>query len=209
MKKQFKTATRLFFDYDKQLQYINEMNSKGWKLVYIRLGLLYTFVKVKSEDYFTILHSTSKENISSLSTLAAQCGYENIPHTLDGDGDFLYLTGKKNEVSEMFVSDNESKTDLYKRIIKKYRGALLLCTIISSLFLTLFCIPLAPIIHIINNFDRIQVNEVFELKFGIAFIIMFGILGLITAFCSIRTFLLWIGYKKRYHALSKEMNVFE
>lgn len=209
MKKQIKTITMLFFDYDKQLKYINEMNSKGWKLVYIRLGLIYTFEKVKSEDYFTILHSTSKENISSLTTLAAQCGYENIPHTFDGDGDFLYLTGKKNEVSEMFISDNESKAGLFKRIIKKYRDALILCTVISSLLLTLFCIPLAPIIHIIKNFDLVPVKDVFELKFGIAFITILGVSGLITTFFSVRIFLLWIGYKKRYHVLSKEMNVFE
>ena len=39
------TQCRFYFDLEKELKYINEMNKKGYKLVYIKSGCLYTFVK--------------------------------------------------------------------------------------------------------------------------------------------------------------------
>ena len=89
------TKLKLFLDLDKEIEYINKMNRNGWKLVYIKGGCLYTFVKTEPDEYFTVLYCEKKENISQISTFAAQCGYENIPHTMDGLGDLLYLTGKK------------------------------------------------------------------------------------------------------------------
>lgn len=203
------TKIKCFIDYEKEIRYINEMNIKGWKLVYIKFATFYTFIKTKPDEYITLLHTTSKETISSLAALAAQCGYENIPHTLDGNGDFLYLTGKKKEVSDLFVSDNESKVNLYKRFIRKYCGFFILYTILSSFFLTPISITLNPIIQIIKHFDRVPVEDVSDIKLAFVFVAIMGIVGLFIVFFAIRVLILWLGYKKRYHALSKDMNIFE
>lgn len=127
------TKFKHFYDLDKEIEYINEMNKEGWKLVYIKFGGLYTFVKTEPDEYITIYHATEKESVSSVTAFAAKCGYETIPHTLDGMGDLIYLTGKKSEVSDEFVSDNKAKLAVNKIIIKKFN-------IISILYIILLSI---------------------------------------------------------------------
>ena len=114
------TKFKFFLDLDKELAYINEMNKNGWKLVYIKWGCFYTFTKTEPDEYITILHFEDKEKISGVTAFAAQCGYETIPHTMDGLGETLYLTGKKSEVSEDFVNDIEAKIHAQKKIFKKF-----------------------------------------------------------------------------------------
>lgn len=126
------TKLKLFLDLDKELEYINEMNKQGWKLVYLKGGILYTFVKTQPDEYFTVTYAVAKEEVSRITTFAAQCGYESIPHTMDGFGDMLYLTGKKNEVSQDFVSDREAQADSYKRIYKKLFVMTLINVIITA-----------------------------------------------------------------------------
>lgn len=55
------TVFKGFFDLEKEINWINEMNKKGWKLVYIKCGSLYTFVKTEPDEYVTILHAEDKE----------------------------------------------------------------------------------------------------------------------------------------------------
>lgn len=123
-----------FFDVDKELEYINQMNKKGWKLVYIKLGCFYTFVKTEPDEYTTIIYSDEKQNIASITAFAAQCGYESIPHTNDGMGELVYFTGKKSVVSNEFVSESKEKESVYKRIYKKYR----ILTYIANFFFIIF-----------------------------------------------------------------------
>lgn len=61
------------------------------------------------DEYITVMYAESKENISGVTAFAAQCGYETIPHTMDGFGEIMYLTGKKSEVSKDFVNENDTK----------------------------------------------------------------------------------------------------
>ena len=114
-------SLKLFFSLDKQLIYINEMNKAGWKLVYIKGGCVYHFEKTEPNEYFTILHAATKEKVMEISDFAAQCGYQSVPHTMDGLGDFLYLTGKKAEVSPEFVCEAPEKTEGAKRIYHRFR----------------------------------------------------------------------------------------
>ncbi len=126
------TKFKRFYDLDKEIAYINDMNRQGWKLVYIKMGSFYTFVKSESDEYVTMYHATEKENVSGVMAFAAKCGYESIPHTLDGMGDLIYLTGKKGEVSDEFVTDNRAKIMVNKRIIKKFN-------LVSILYIILLC----------------------------------------------------------------------
>lgn len=103
------TKFKMFYDLDKELEYINQMNRQGWKLVYIKGGCYYTFVRTQPDEYFTTMYADEKNKISQVTAFAAQCGYESIPHTMDGFGNLLYLTAKKGRVSEDFACDRESK----------------------------------------------------------------------------------------------------
>lgn len=125
---------KLFFSLDKELNYINEMNKAGWKLVYIKGGCVYHFEKTEPDEYFTILHAATKEKVMEISAFASQCGYQSIPHTMDGYGDFLYLTGKKAEVSPEFVCGGPEKTESAKRIYLRLR-TLSIVFVVISLFL--------------------------------------------------------------------------
>lgn len=145
------TKLKLFLDLDKELEYINEMNKQGWKLVYLKGGILYTFVKTQPDEYFTVTYAVEKEEVSRITTFAAQCGYESIPHTMDGFGDMLYLTGKKNEVSQEFISDRDAQIDSYKRIHKKMFIMTILNVIISA-FMVLETIASVVLLYI-SGFD--------------------------------------------------------
>lgn len=149
------TKLKLFIDLDKELAYINEMNKRGWKLVYIKGGCLYTFVKTQPDEYFTIQYSESTENISQITTFAAQCGYENIPHTMDGFGDLLYLTGKKDEVSQKFVTDINAQIESHKRIHKKM-FSITVINVITSIIL-LFAILLDLFVGYLAGFPPVSI----------------------------------------------------
>ena len=126
--------SKLFFSLEKELNYINEMNKAGWKLVYIKGGCVYHFEKTEPDEYFTILHAATKEKVMEISAFAAQCGYQSIPHTMDGYGDFLYLTGKKAEVSPEFICEAPEKAESAKRIYHRFR-TLSIVFVVISLFL--------------------------------------------------------------------------
>lgn len=126
---------KLFFSLDKELQFINEMNRAGWKLVYIKGGCIYHFEKTEPDEYFTILHAIEKEKVMEISAFAAQCGYQSIPHTMDGIGDFLYLTGRKAEVSPEFVCEAPEKTESAKRIYHRFRTLSIIFVVISLLLM--------------------------------------------------------------------------
>ena len=139
MKKQKNTITelKLFFDPDKEIAFINEMNQKGFKLVFIKWGMFFIFEKCEPDEYVTLLHADEKENISKVTSFAIQCGYEVIPHTMDGLGNTLYLTGRKEEVCEDFVSDNNDKITFYKIFKKNFQSFLIPYVIFDVFFILL------------------------------------------------------------------------
>lgn len=211
MKKDIQKITKFkgYIDLEKEIQYINYMNHKGWKLVYIKFGVFYTFIKVKPDEYVTIMYATTKETVSSLSAMIAQFGYENIPHTFDGLGSFLYLTGKKSEVSESFISDNESKKKLFKKYLSLYSITFIINLIISVIFSIMFAIPVKPFLYILSNIDRYPSNKIIDLKMSAVIILTMGILSVIFITTAVRFLYLIIRYKKRYRLLCNDMKVFE
>lgn len=140
------TQCRFYFDLEKELKYINEMNKQGYKLVYIKSGCLYTFIKTQPDEYTTIFYAVEKEKVSQISAFVAQYGYESIPHTMDGFGNLLYLTGKKSEVDADFINDTDSKINFYTIMKKQFSHfyklywAMLILFFIATLLLTLTAI---------------------------------------------------------------------
>lgn len=140
------TQCKFYFDLEKELKYINEMNKQGYKLVYIKSGCLYTFIKTQPDEYTTIFYAVEKEKVSQISAFVAQYGYESIPHTMDGFGNLLYLTGKKSEVDADFINDTDSKINFYTIMKKQFSHfcklywVMLILFFIATLLLTLTAI---------------------------------------------------------------------
>lgn len=191
------TKFKLFLDLDKEINYINEMNEKGWKLVYLKLGCFYTFVKTEPGEYVSLIYAESKENISRVTAFAAQCGYESIPHTNDGMGELMYLTGKKSHVSQDFVSDIPSRIECYKKIHKK----LFIMAILYHLLSLLYIFIVAGSVVLLLKF---QANA-----FITALAIIYGILSLIIISCDINICLISHRYKKIIKRLQAENSIYE
>ena len=191
------TKLKLFLDFDKELEYINEMNKQGWKLVYIKGGILYTFVKTQPDEYFTVTYTVAKEEVSKITTFAAQCGYESIPHTMDGFGDMLYLTGKKNEVSQDFVSDRDAQIDSYKRNYKK----LLILTIVNIAITALILIETIGSIQLLflSDFDPVSIG----------FLIFIGLFFILCTSFDIAAGLVTRRIKKKIKKLESEAVIYE
>ena len=191
------TKLKLFLDLDKELEYINEMNKEGWKLVYIKGGILYTFVKTQPDEFFTVTYTVEKEEVSKITTFAAQCGYESIPHTMDGFGDMLYLTGKKNEVSQDFVSDRDAQIDSYKRNYKK----LLILTIVN------IAITALMLVETIGSVQLFFLSEFDPISLGI--LLFIGLFFIIYASIDVTAGLVTRRIKKKIKKLESEAVIYE
>lgn len=164
-----KTVFKSFFDFEKELKWINEMNREGWKLVYIKCGCFYTFVKTEPDEYVTILHAEEKEKISELTAFASQCGYESIPHTNDGAGTILYFTGKKEDVFSEFVQETSEKIKSLKIFRKFFNVVSILYGILSIVILILASFFTAFSIYIDFNLAEIILTSVLTLLFIFSF----------------------------------------
>lgn len=191
------TITRFkgFFDLDKELEYINMMNKQGWKLVYIKCGCFYTFVKTRPDEYFTSMYMDDKNRISHIATFAAQCGYESVPHTMDGLGNLLYLTAPKGRVSEEFVCDRNSKIKINSKLSIFY----LIFSIIFFILTAVFVVEAAAFLSLIE----INIGTV------ILFMTPIGIGGVFCAGSAIFLLLLFIKSRKKIKQLKTEGMIYE
>lgn len=189
------TKLKLYFDPDKEIEYINKMNAEGWKLVYIKGGALFTFKKSQPGEYVTLIHSNKKENISQIQTFAAQCGYESIPHTLDGFGDTLYLTGRKADVSDDFVTDINSQLSHYQILHKKF-------IILEIVYVILFALIFAELAFFMYM-DYYESGQLLGMNIFLG-IVLFSILLM-----TIKVFYIGHKYKKRIKTLKSEEMIFE
>lgn len=190
------TQFKLYYDLDKELKYINNMNKQGWKLVYIKGGCFYTFVKTQPDEYFTTMYMDDKNKISQVTTFAAQCGYESIPHTMDGIGNLLYLTAQKGKVSEEFSCDRESKSKTYSKL---------------SIFYFINCILLLLMALILIS-ETIFFSWVLAIEFDTALLpvtMISGIIGLFATALGVFALLLFIKLRKRIKQLKAESLIYE
>lgn len=119
-----------FFDCEKELAYINEMNRLGWKLERVKRGRVYEFVKTEPEEYTTLIYAEKKNKLKETEALAHRCGYETIPHKADGLKGMLYLTGRRSEVSPVFFNDSESILRAQRMVYRRFFVMSLLCVLL-------------------------------------------------------------------------------
>lgn len=161
------TQCRFYFSFEKEIEYINEMNRNGWKLLYIKGGIFYTYEKTQPDEYITILHAEEKENVSKIAAFAAQCGYENIPHTMDGVGTFMYLTGKKSEVSSDFVNESESRLKIYQHKSKLFTKFIVTYIILDVLLAAIAVLGLSIALSYGFNIALILFVSVYVMIFAV------------------------------------------
>lgn len=193
------TVCKCFFDPDKEIAYIKEMNEQGFKLVFIKWGMFFTFEKCEPGEYITLLHSAKKENLSKVSAFASQCGYEIIPHTIDGLGNTLYLTGRKEEVSEDFVSDKSDKIEFYQNFKKNFKNFFILYVILDVFFI---------LIDVALTVDAICFYETFPTGM-IAFFVMYYLLSAIYIGFTFKLIQIIRKYNKKIKNLKEEALIFE
>lgn len=125
------THFKLFFDLDKELEYILEMNRLGWRLERVTLGSRYRFVRTEPEEYTTLIYAEKRSRVRDTAALAMRCGYEEIPHKGDGLSRALYLTGRRDEVSPVFFADEKTTLRAYRLMFKRLFVITLLCVILT------------------------------------------------------------------------------
>lgn len=140
------TQTKRFFDFEKELDYISEMNRLGWKLERIKFGRTYCFAKTEPREYTTIIYAEKESKVKETAKLAEKQGYKLIPHTSDGLKNVLYLTGKTSEVSPVFRNNGDSLLRAQRMMFKRFFVMSVICVIILAAMITelslLFIVPL-------------------------------------------------------------------
>ena len=141
------TQRRLFFDIEKENEYISEMNRLGWKLERVKLGWIYEFSKTGREEYTTVIFAEEGSKVKETEALAKRCGFEPIPHRFDGLKNVLYLCGRRDEVSPVFHNDSESLLRAHKLVKNKFITLGIICAVILAVLVfeltVFFIIPAA------------------------------------------------------------------
>ncbi len=140
------TQTKRFFDLEKELSYIGEMNRLGWKLERVKLGKTYCFAKTEPREYTTVIYAEKESRLKETAALAERCGYEVIPHGADGLKNVLYLTGRKSEVSPVFQNNGDSLLRAQRIMFRRFFVMSVICVLISAAMITelslMFIVPL-------------------------------------------------------------------
>ncbi|MBQ7291940.1 MAG: DUF2812 domain-containing protein [Clostridia bacterium] len=208
MKNKIITKIRFFANLEKELEFINKMNSLGYKLIFVQFGIFYKFKKVSYSDGFTIIYATDKTKISDISAAALLGGYDIINHTFDGMGNFLYLTGRRCKADEDFVSDNEGKLTYYNSLKSYYRfSAILSLLAFAGCSMPLF-VSLSRIIFILQNYENLMNNKI-PTVFAIAIILIMFFAGIAFLCASVYLFILYHKAHRNCRKIILDMNLYE
>lgn len=203
------TKIKFFVDLEKEEQYLNEMNKKGWKLEYAQLGCIFRFTQSEPDEYFTAFYATDKAQVQQMTSAAVMSGYECIPHTFDYIGNILFLTGKKGKVDENFISDNENRRNHCKQLSIFYGASALVCilTAIVALVALICCLP-----TVIRAIDQWELYCEYHSDLFISLFIATGFVSVcLIILCIYSTSLsrLFLKTKKQYDILNSDMRLYE
>ena len=208
MKNNVITKIRFFANLEKELQFINKMNSLGYKLIFVQFGIFYKFKKVYYNDGFTIIHATDKTKISDMSAAALLSGYDIIQHTFDGLGNFLYLAGRKGKVHEDFIRDNGDKLEYYNTVKSYYRFSAVITLVAFAVCSLPFLISLSRIIFIIQNFERLGSDKITTMIAIIGVSLTF-VIGLLFLSAFVYILILYFKTQNKCNKILSDMNLYE
>lgn len=137
--KQFKWFT--IFEYDKEQDYLRDMNKSGWKFVKVRGLGVYHFEKCDTQDviYQLDYNKEGLDHKEEYLKMYEDCGWEYIQ---DYAG-YSYFRKPVSEdgVAEEIFCDDESRLQMMQRVIKGRMVPLLIiffATLLPQFFLNLF-----------------------------------------------------------------------
>ena len=124
--------------YEKEAEYLRNMNKQGWKFTDVKFPGRYYFEKCEPEDvvYQLDYNQEGMENKEEYLQMFRDCGWEYI---LDFAGySYFRKAASEMEQEESIFCDDESRLDMMNRV---YRGKILpmiaiFCCCLSSLFLS-------------------------------------------------------------------------
>ena len=61
---------KLFFDIEKENEYVSEMNRLGWKLERVNFGWTYEFSRTNREEYTTVIFAEESSKVSETTAFA-------------------------------------------------------------------------------------------------------------------------------------------
>lgn len=145
--------SKLLASVEREQEFINEMNQKGYRLVSIWSSNRYRFQET-TEEHFTIVRAVPKERVAELSKAAEENGYTCIPHSLDGMGNFLYLDGVRGISNEAFLSDEADIAVHKEKVHQYYRW-----TSVTMLLMELFFLGLLFWLQMENIPNVLQIRD--------------------------------------------------
>lgn len=188
---------KLFFDIEKENEYVSEMNRLGWKLERINFGWTYEFSRTNREEYTTVIFAEESSKVSETTAFAKRCGFELIPHRFDGLKDVLYLCGRRDEVSPVFHNDSKSLMRAYRLTHRRFSVLSVICVLILAvMFCELTAFFIIPSVSLGKNPSE------FPLFFGLT--VLFSVLTLIFAVLTVIFIRSALGAKKKIETLKKK-----
>lgn len=188
---------RLFFDIEKENEYVSEMNRLGWKLERVNFGWTYEFSRTNREEYTTVIFAEVSSKVSETTAFAKRCGFELIPHRFDGLKDVLYLCGRRDEVSPVFHNDSKSLMRAYRLTHRRFSVLSVICVLILAV---MFCELTA--FFIIPSVSSGKSPSEFPLFFGLT--VLFSVLTLIFAVLTVVFIRSALGAKSKLEKLRKK-----
>lgn len=165
--------TRKWFlpsDFEKVENYLWDMSRNGWHLKEIKNGLgtsKYYFEKGESQNYsYAMQYIIKDQNTESYCKSISDAGWSNItirPYLWNGEWHYYrkeYKDGKK----EKLLTDNESKLDLLKNILR-------------SLWIIGLCLIFSGISAISNSFQTIfgDKNAILSMPLAISILVIYSV----------------------------------
>ena len=188
---------KLFFDIEKENEYVSEMNRLGWKLERVNFGWTYEFSRTNREEYTTVIFAEESSKVSKTTAFAKRCGFELIPHSFDGLRDVLYLCGRSDEVSPVFHNDSKSLMRAYRLTHRRFSVLSVICVLILAV---MFCELTA--FFIIPSVSSGKSPSEFPLFFGLT--VLFSVLTLIFAVLTVVFIRSALGAKSKLEKLRKK-----
>lgn len=188
---------KLFFDIEKENEYVSEMNRLGWKLERVNFGWTYEFSRTNREEYTTVIFAEESSKVSETTAFAKRCGFELIPHRFDGLKDVLYLCGRRDEVSPVFHNDSKSLMRAYRLTHRRFSVLSVICVLILAV---MFCELTA--FFIIPSVSSGKNPSEFPLFFGLT--VLFSVLTLIFAVLTVVFIRSALGAKSKLEKLRKK-----
>lgn len=144
-----KKTFKVFFDFEKELEYVNSMCASGWKLKKIIFGNIYFFEKCLPGEYTVIAVGDDSQNETLQRARINEGGYEIVPSRYDLPLTYLYLIRKSDREELPYYTEPSQKQFLLEAVVSQYARIKKVYTLFAFLFMLLILATLPALFMII------------------------------------------------------------